>query len=426
MTSARRCCTPGRLCRQQRYGTRRTSTIRSRSRCVRRAPAWQRRRYSCAASGYCSPKAALADAADAFERGLQSGAMRGGLTCEEAAHARGLCGDADTAASHYAICVSLKVIPNASVVGELLSTLAAHHEREAQDISTAAAFFRRRETRTAMRLQMAEATRTRTSARAYGRSAAHWERSPKRRRRRRREMLYCLSGCVQQPSATATPSSCSPASSKFMTILLHCCFGTSRLSNYGAPHAAALNTEESKRAAKYGGHADDGDRKAMVVKRMRTTIAYKRPRRVVRSSSKRYGVQRDRADSWRKIVTSLIPTTNCVASIATVTRVGCSGRACCTLSTSTSRGNWKRRGAHVPPHLTTSCDITNAQSLAGFAPSQPMDGEPSKGSGWGDEVVKVSVSPSGRFDGAEERSFMGLVSRRGGASTTARDPHETT
>ena len=52
--------------------------------------------------------------------------------------------------------------------------------------------------------------------------------------------------------------------------------------------------------------------------------------------------------------------------------------------------------------------ITNAQSLAGFAPRSQWTANHLKEAGWGDEVVKVSVSPSGRFDGAESGPLWGL------------------
>ena len=111
----------------------------------------------------------LADAAAAFERGAAtaSEAWRPHFTLE-AAHARGLLGDAAAAAEHYESARSLGVLRgSATASGDLLATLAVHHEREHGSLETAAAFVR-------------------TARHAFGTAAAEAESSRRRPRRRRR------------------------------------------------------------------------------------------------------------------------------------------------------------------------------------------------------------------------------------------------
>ena len=395
----------------------------------------------------------MAPAAEAFERGLKdaSAAWKPHFA-QEAAHCRGLCGDAVAAARHYRVALELRALPNASVVGELLSTLAAHHEREHLDIPTAAAFLHAardafNDARCAVEAK--PALEVDAVARSHVRLA------------QTNEALHALgeriSSSTTADAAADADADAGDADGALGSVLLRAAaqsyraalavqpnlisahddlaallLGTSRLCNFGAAHAAALNRRaatallrEAERLefdAAADGKAGVGPANApadvpsghdatLVDDGEEAEAATESP--AARRSAQLEALEATEREvaEWQRIVASLPPPPPAADGAVA--------------SSSPARA-WplsavvRSRAQPVPRvRVESSAElmrllaerrpmiITNLQEASGFAPATAWQAASLRAQ-LGERVGKVSVSPSGRFDGAEDGSLWGL------------------
>jgi tetratricopeptide (TPR) repeat protein len=224
--------------------------------------------------------AQLREAASCFERGAASAsALWRPHFAREAGHTRGLCGDAAAATRHYELALTLGALPDRSALADSLQTLAAHHEKRA-DLVAAAAFLRSARDAFAA-AALATGADDADDAACKKVAAAHV------RHAFAIEALYALgerrnecSGVAPSSSTTAAaaivvgggdgggvaasardalPLELATAAASYEAAIavrpsvaaaydgLACLLlGTSRLANYGATHAAALNAAEAR------------------------------------------------------------------------------------------------------------------------------------------------------------------------------------
>ena len=394
----------------------------------------------------------LREAATCFAGGVES-ASRAWQPhfAREAANAYGLCGDAGACNAYYERLLELRALPNASVVGELLATLAAHHEREANDIPTAASFLH-----AARRAYMRAATGgVDETASEVAYAMAHL------RAAQTTEALFAVGEAVAdspdastmargEESSTADddddddsslpPTLRSAAASYRAALALqptmlaalddyaHLLMGTSRLSNYGAAHAAALHTTKAKgllsraqqvetaegvvplgalAAVAAGTEADEEGADAVDA----VDASARRRRQLEAIETTALEVAR-----WEEVVSTLPPEAATTSGHSAGSDAGSTLQAAWSVSAAVASraGDVRRMSVHDADTLMSLLAaneptiITNLQSLAGFAPPEQWTPH-ALTAVHGRQVVKVSVSPTGRFDGAEDGRLWGLA-----------------
>ena len=380
----------------------------------------------------------MREAAEAFELGLStaSDAWRPHFA-REAAHARGLCGDAAAAASHYA----LARMPNASVVGDLLSALAAHHERECYDVPTAAAFLNEARRAFAKAVSGADAVGDGALAaadvhlrlagviealHALGERGDGEEEAPSRRRK-----SSAADGGADLPAGVRAAAASyraaialQPSSIAARDDLAALLLGTSRVCNFGATNAAALNAEEAETllteahrlheaAESEDVDLDENDNGEMEPAAAQSAAARRSNLLDTIASTAR------EVAHWQQIVGQLPPAASNSPASASPTSSSSESLAAAGASRWQFPPSVASRATSVPRvevsdaselmeyvHARRPVVITNLQADAGFAKAEAWRAD-SLRAAFGEAVVKVSVSPSGRFDGAEEGELWG-------------------
>ena len=379
---------------------------------------------------------AMSDALLTFERGLSiANEMWRPHFAREAAHCRGLCGDAAMARTHYETALELGAIRDRASIGELMSALAAHHERN-HDLVTASDFLSG--AKDAFFAQTATTTGTDASAAAAAAAAAHL------RHAQVIEALYALgerdrnvtSGTTVSNARTNEgaadgddlPAELAAAATSYRAAiglkddlvaaydnLAFLLSGTSRLTNFGAAHAAALNTAASSEllmrakvlAARRPSTAAGGERAAE-----EEELAAADERREAQLEAAQRTAEEVAA--WEDIAAALPPTAE---GASTHARGGSAPAAVAAWRLPASLAS---RAEELPRRTASSVEdlmalvaarepvvLTNLQADAGFASADAWTaGALSRLAG--DRIVKVSVSPSGRFDGAEDGGLWGM------------------
>ena len=382
-----------------------------------------------------------ASAATQFEAGLRTASAQWKPHfAREAGDTRGLCGDETSCARHYEMALELGALPDRAAIGELLSTLAVHHEQK-QDLVLASSFLRA--ARDAFASQRSSAARQSGAAAA----AAHL------RHAQTLEALYALgergegsdaggggkrsgggdgSSSVTQlqdplpaelDAAAASYEAAirlNPSLASAYDDLASLLLGTSRLTNFGATYTAALNVPAasqllmaSQRLSEGGGGPKDGSG----AKTEDASAASAASERRVQQMSA-IETTHTEVEGWAAIVEEL-------QSAARSTGAAQGGGRSSGSSSSGDGSEW-----HIPRVLKNAASVprvtaagsgelmalvearlpvvlTNLQADAGFAPAASWSASTLRASA-GERVVKVSVSQSGRFDGAEDGELWGL------------------
>ena len=372
------------------------------------------------------------EAARCFEAGLKrASAPWKPHFAREAASTRGLCGDAAQAAQHYELALSLGAVASHFAVGESMQTLAAHHEQaNGGNLSLAAEFMRG--ARDAYELSASSASGS------HG-QASHLKHA------RAIEALYALgerwkggsdgiSGGSSAEHEDALPPELEQAAASYLAamVLNPACAaaydglaslltGTSRVTNFGAAHAAALN-------------AENGQRLLHAAQRLESTAEDAGDARENAGQS-----SEPSASEWRRQQLEAMDATKAQvahwsAVVATMEEQS-PGRVAGSDSSKAPEAAVAAlapRPWHLPqvlshaeevPRVTAASAselmrhlaarkpvvVTNLQADAGFAPREAWEARALVQAA-GDRVVKVSVSQSGRFDGAEDGRLWGIES----------------
>ena len=402
---------------------------------------------------------APAEAAVAFERGLAlSSAPWRPHFALQCAHAHGLCGDLDAALEHYEAALRLHALPSRSQLPSLLSTLAVHHEK-LHNLDAASRFLRAAcdmwcasvgdeppPSRTAAGREL-QASEVRAATAMTHLKVA-----------RALEGLHALTG-TSSSTANLTnltnlttlravaeivevedelPPGLETAAAHYRkAIELHprlaaaydglatLLLGTSRLANFGAPSAAALNTDEAlsllQTAASLAASAQPATATVGAAAAAIPSTATKE--RAVADEQRRLHLDaifstRSEVAHWRAIVANLT-LKGAAAQRHTPARPHASANV------RPARGAWQvpealkharavaRRQVATAPELMALITarvpvvLTNLQRDAGFASGDAWSARQLAALA-GERIVKVSISQSGRFDGSEDGSLWGL------------------
>ena len=269
----------------------------------------------------------LKAAVDVFERGFHaaSAAWKPHFA-REVATAHGLSGDPELAARYYKQALALGALRDHSAIGEALQTLAAHHERHNSDLAIAAAFLRN--ARDAFASSAKEANIEAAEAAAHLRHAQVSEAlyALGERGSNRSEARGSGDDHGDAPSSSAArdalPTDLHPAVTSYERALAlapnlaaaydglaSLLLGTSRLTNFGATHAAALNVAEAERLLLAGGEAAATERTA-------DGMAAAVRQSAVRSSSTSLKPQRPRSQAGKRSLRSSGAPTKAVVALA--------------------------------------------------------------------------------------------------------------
>ena len=351
--------------------------------------------------------------------------------CKELGHSHGLCGDVDAAIEHYEAALALRAIPDRSVLASVLHALAAHHER-LQSLDVAVGFLGASRTMLGLVAKQPQATAA-ASATTQLKLA------------RAAEGLYALGAPVEDDGNVATASRASaedadlpagdntlppvdnnlppgddnlpsglaaaashyeaalrldPSSTAAYDGLAGVLLGTSTLANYGAPDAAALNTGRASALLEAAAAAAAADAMAAASAGCAPTEAEVLERRQADElrERRRGAIASTRAEvvHWQAIVanwTARAPWSapDAVKGAPTVPRVDAADAA--------ELMAIVRAGQPVV--------LRHLQRDAGWAGAEAWSASRLEALA-GERVVKVSVSESGRFDGAEDGRLWGL------------------
>ena len=430
---------------------------------------------------------APAEAAVAFERGLAlSSALWRPHFALQCAHAHGLCGDLDAALEHYEAALRLHALPSRSQLPSLLSTLAVHHEK-LHDLDTASRFLR-----AACNLWCASIgdepppSRTAAGSEPHASEVRAATALTHIKVARALEGLYALTGTSSSTAnltnltnlTTLTtlraldeivevedlPPGLEAAAAHYRkAIELHprlaaaydglatLLLGTSRLANFGAPSAAALNTDEalslfqtaaSLAASAQPATATAGAAAAAIPSTATPpTAAAAIPstatkERAAADEQRRLHLDAISADEQRRLHLDAISSTRSEvahwrAIVANLTLKGAAAqrhtpaRPHASANARPARGAWQvpealkharvvaRRRVATAPELMALITarapvvLTNLQRDAGFASGDAWSAHQLAALA-GERIVKVSISQSGRFDGSEDGSLWGL------------------
>ena len=402
---------------------------------------------------------APAEAAVAFERGLAlSSAPWRPHFALQCAHAHGLCGDLDAALEHYEAALRLHALPSRSQLPSLLSTLAVHHEK-LHNLDAASRFLR-----AACDMWCASVgdepppSRTAAGSEPHASEVRAATAMTHIKVARALEGLYALTG-TSSSTANLTnltnlttlraldeivevedelPPGLETAAAHYRkAIELHprlaaaydglatLLLGTSRLANFGAPSAAALNTDEAlsllQTAASLAASEQPARATAGAAAAAIPSTATKE--RAAADEQRRLHLDaifstRSEVENWREIVANLT-LKGAAAQRHTPARPHASANA------RPSRGAWQvpealkqvrvvaRRRVATAPELMALIKarapvvLTNLQRDAGFASGDAWSARQLAALA-GERIVKVSISQSGRFDGSEDGSLWGL------------------
>ena len=415
---------------------------------------------------------APAEAAVAFERGLAlSSAPWRPHFALQCAHAHGLCGDLDAALEHYEAALRLHALPSRSQLPSLLSTLAVHHEK-LHDLDAASRFLR-----AACDLWCASIgdepppSRTAAGSEPHASEVRAATAMTHIKVARALEGLYALSG-TSSSTANLTnltnlttlraldeivevedelPPGLEAAAAHYRkAIELHprlaaaydglatLLLGTSRLANFGAPSAAALNTDEAlsllQTAASLAASAQPATATAgAAAAAIPSTATPPTAAAAIPSTATK---ERAAADEQRRLHLDAIFSTRSEvahwrAIVANLTLKGAAAqrhtpaRPHASANARPARGAWQvpealkqarvvaRRRVATAPELMALIKarapvvLTNLQRDAGFASGDAWSARQLAALA-GERIVKVSISQSGRFDGSEDGSLWGL------------------
>ena len=371
------------------------------------------------------------EAASCFEQGLEMASAPWKLHfAREAASTRGLCGDAAQAARHYELALSLGAVASHLAVGESMQTLAAHHEQaNGGNLSLAAAFMRVARDAYARSASSSSAA----ASGSKGHAASHLKHA------RAIEALYALGerwkeecertgagegsadhdelapeleqAAASYRAAIALNPSHAAAYDNLAALLL----GSSLMTNFGAAHAAALNAEEGRRLLREalrlesgaGGTRDDRDdgrgEASTAEWRGRQLEAIDATEAVVAHWSAVVEAMDEQSPDSSDPTTGGDPSTGGPAGRPWQLPKVLSHAAEVPRATAANAAELMALLAARKPVV-----LTNLQAEAGFAPPEAWEARALSRTA-GHRVVKVSVSQSGRFDGAEDGALWGIV-----------------
>ena len=367
---------------------------------------------------------APADALAQFERGSKlARALWQPHYAREMAHALGFLGDVDATMRQYEAALRIGGLPDRAAIGDLLSTFAVHHER-LQALPTAGSF-----------LSGAHAALTSALEAPLG---AEREAAVHLKLARTSAGLHALGALPPVPPSDALPSpagACRLASDSLpgyldvaaahyeRAIELHptlvaaydelgaLLLGCSRLCNFGASHAAGLNLGEAgqllrtaERLSASASHATASLAKAADGGSATTGREVAEARGALLEALE--GAARD-VVQWDETVRALDETPP-AASDPSKAKARPAHAAELSGAAEVPRVEARDSEALMALlHARTPVVVTNLQSDAGFAPHAAWRAS-ALAEAAGDRVVRVSISQSGRFDGAEPGSLWGL------------------
>lgn len=373
------------------------------------------------------------EAAAALERGfaLAEAAWRPHFA-RELAHATGLAGDFEGTARHYAIALSLGGVRDHATVGEALSALAAHHEQA--DVRLAAGFLRG--AASAFAAAAGDGSPDGAPDASSAAAAAH------RRAAETEEALHALGEAAAEGSGGALASGwegrLAAAQSHYERALAlqpglveaydglgRLLLGTSRLSNFGAVHAAALHVREAEallrtaaaldgapserprsEASGGGAQADEEGAKRLAERRRwrAAQLAFiDRTRREV--------------EGWSEVVRSLgpppPPSSASRSAPAAAATAGWEPPSWLAGAPEIARKRAPSSEAEMRAVVEAGEPVVlvGLQQATGFAPASRW-GASALRAACGDSTVKVGVSPTGRYDGPEAGHRWGLPAGR--------------
>ncbi|KAL1530038.1 hypothetical protein AB1Y20_000963 [Prymnesium parvum] len=343
----------------------------------------------------------LKEATRTLERGIELAdhAWKPHFT-RELAHAAGLSGDYEAAAQYFEAARLLGGVPGHTAVAQALRALAAHHE--ASDVAVSAGFLCAATHAFAASLEESGAAHT-SSAHAHLQLAETLEALHALGEAKSPLQPHCSAGCLADARCHYEQAlTLNPQMVEAYDGLGRLLLGVSRLANFGAVHAAALNVDEAERLLATAASLDGPSYEP--VGGSSVSAEQRAARREWRDAQLRFMAHtRTEVAEWKAIVESI--------------REGASAVGAATTATDREEWalpDWLEGTAEIPRVAAPTTELelreivkagrpvvlVGLQQRAGFAPRDHWQASNLR-QRFGNMTVKVSVSPTGRFDGPE-------------------------